>query len=232
MLADQGEGRTVFVVEDDLKIAAVLQDYAEAAGYDVLLFQDGRGVISAVREAPPSAILLDLMLPGIDGTTVCREIRTFSDVPIIMLTARVDELDRIAGLDLGADDYICKPFSAKEVMSRLRAHIRRAEGNITQLQRDNRLFVADTASQRISWRGQWLPLSPAEYTIASAMMNQPGRVYTRDQLLDKLGDRSDESSDRAIDSHIKNIRKKMVALDPHAKCFVAVYGVGYRFELP
>ncbi len=222
--------RTVFVVEDDAKIAGVLRDYLKSKGHEPRLFSDGLGVIAAVRDDPPAAIILDLNLPGRDGTSICRELREFSAVPVLMLTARAEETDKLAGLEGGADDYVSKPFSASEVMARVDAIIRRAEGRVTTDQAASRPYAVDELKQRVAWRGHWLPLSPAEYLIASAMMKQPGRVFNRDQLLDRLGERSDLSSDRAIDSHIKNIRKKLNAVDAAANCFVSVYGVGYRFD--
>lgn len=222
--------RRVFVVEDDGKIAAVLRDYLSAEGHDPVLFDNGTPVLRAVQDDPPAAILLDLNLPGIGGIAICKSLRAFSTVPILMLTARVDEVDRLDGLDHGADDYICKPFSPREVMARVNAMIRRAEGRVTAEQASTQPFTIDPIKQRVAWQGHWLPLSPAEYLLASAMMGQPGRVFTRDQLLDKLGERSDTSSDRAIDSHLKNIRKKVATADPKAKCFASVYGTGYRFD--
>ena len=222
--------RIVFVVEDDAKIAAVLQDYLIASGHEARLFRDGARVVDAVRDDPPAAIVLDLMLPGMNGLQICSRLREFSPVPILMLTARIDEADRLAGLGTGADDYVCKPFSASEVMARINALIRRAEGRVTVDQANTKAFAVDPLSQRVAWHGEWLTLSPAEYRIAAAMMKQPGRVFTREQLLDRLGERSGESSDRAIDSHIKNIRKKIAAIDADAACFVSVYGVGYRFD--
>ena len=222
--------RTVFVVEDDAKIAGVLRDYLKSKGHEPRLFPDGLGAAAAVREDPPSVIILDLNLPGKDGMSICRELREFSPVPVLMLTARIEEKDRLSGLEDGADDYVCKPFSASEVMARVDAIIRRAEGRVTIDQAASRPYAVDELKQRVAWRGEWLPLSPAGYLIASAMMKQPGRVFNRDQLLDRLGERSDLSSDRAIDSHIKNIRRKIGTVDATARCLASVYGVGYRFD--
>ena len=227
-----GGQRRIFVVEDDAKIAAVLKDYLCDAGYVPELFASGAGLEKAVRADPPAAIILDLNLPGMDGLTICRRLRSFASVPVVMLTARVDEIDRLAGLDGGADDYVCKPFSAKEVLSRLGALIRRSEGRVTDDPATSRTHHIDTDAMRIAWRGEWMPLSPAEYMIASTMMRQPGRVFSRDQLLDRLGARSDDTTERAIDSHIKNIRRKFAEVDSNAKCFVSVYGSGYRFDAP
>jgi two-component system response regulator BaeR len=221
--------RIVFVVEDDSKIAALLADYLCSHGHVARIFSDGRGVVPAVRAAPPVAMILDLGLPGMDGIAICAAVRDFSAVPILMLTARVDEADRLRGIDGGADDYICKPFAVREVMARVNALIRRAEGRVT---RDPAAvpWLIDDAGQRVAWRGTWLDLSPSEFRILATMMRSPGRVFTRDQLLDRLGNRALDSSDRAIDSHIKNIRRKTGKADASAPCLSSVYGMGYRFE--
>lgn len=222
------ELRTVFVVEDDRKIAGVLVDYLHSAGYRTRLFPDGREVVAAARQDHPSAVVLDLTLPVGDGMSICAALRDFSTVPILMLTARVELKDRVGGLAVGADDYVSKPFSAAEVVARIGALIRRAEGRLT---RDPASvpYLIDADRQRIAWRGTWLELSTFEFRILAAMMKQPGRVFTRDQLLDELGGAAQESGDRAIDTHIKNIRRKTAAVDPGATCIAAVYGSGYRF---
>jgi two-component system response regulator BaeR len=220
----------IFVVEDDAKIAAVLHDYLHADGYRPEVFPDGRQLVTAVRDDPPDAIILDLMLPGTDGLQLCYQLRAFSAVPILMLTARVDEADRLRGLDGGADDYVCKPFSAREVIARIAALIRRVEGRVVNEQAPEHGYAVDTLGQRVAWAGHWLGLSPSEHAILGPMMKQPGRVFTRDQLLEKLRDGALDTSDRAIDSHIKNIRKKIWVVDPDARCIVSVYGVGYRFD--
>lgn len=223
------QARTVFVVEDDGKIAGVLVDYLRSAGYLTRLFVDGRAVVAAARKDPPSAVVLDLTLPGADGLSICAALREFSAVPILMLTARVELGNKLTGLAVGADDYVTKPFSAAEVVARVGALIRRAEGRLT---RDPAtvLFMIDEDRQRIAWRGKWLDLSTFEYRILVAMMKQPGRVFTRDQLLDETGGAAQESGDRAVDTHIKNIRRKIAAVDPDAFCVASVYGSGYRFE--
>jgi two-component system response regulator BaeR len=223
------DGRTVFVVEDDSKIAGVLVDYLRSAGYLTRLFVDGRAVVAAARKDPPSAVVLDLTLPGSDGMSICAALREFSTVPILMLTARVELTNKVAGLAVGADDYVTKPFSAAEVVARIGALIRRAEGRLT---RDpaSVLFMIDEDRQRIAWHGKWLDLSTFEFRILAAMMKHPGRIFTRDQLLDETGGSAQESGDRAVDTHIKNIRRKIAAVDPDADCITSVYGSGYRFE--
>jgi len=221
--------RTVFVVEDDRKIAGVLVDYLRNAGYETRLFPDGRLVVSAARENPPAAVVLDLTLPVGDGMSICAALREFSAVPILMLTARVELNDKVTGLAVGADDYVAKPFSAAEVVARVGALIRRAEGRLT---RDPASvpFMIDVDRQRIAWQGKWLELSTFEFRILAALMKHPGRVFSRDQLLDEAGGAAQESGDRAVDTHIKNIRRKIAAVDPAADCVTSVYGSGYRFE--
>lgn len=223
------EVRTVFVVEDDSKIAGVLVDYLRSAGYLTRLFVDGRAVVAAARKDPPSAVVLDLTLPGADGVSICAALREFSTVPILMLTARVELNNKLTGLAAGADDYVTKPFSAAEVVARVGALIRRAEGRLTRDPASVQ-FMIDEDRQRIAWRGKWLDLSTFEFRILVAMMKQPGRVFTRDQLLDETGGAAQESGDRAVDTHIKNIRRKIAAVDPDAICVASVYGSGYRFD--
>jgi two-component system response regulator BaeR len=222
--------RTVVIVEDDPKIRAVLADYIAAAGHEPLPFGDGGAALKVIKEAPPAAIILDLMLPGIDGMAVCGRVRQRCASPILMLTAKVEEADRVNGLDAGADDYVCKPFSAREVVARINALIRRAEGRVTSVSATQTGYAVDDFGQRAAWRGHWLSLSPTEFQILASLMRQPGRVFTREQLLDRSSDHFRDVSDRAIDSHIKNIRRKIAAIDPSSLCVASVYGVGYRFD--
>lgn len=226
----EASGAHVLVVEDDSKIAGVLRDYLVAAGHKVELFADGSLALAAIECAPPDLLILDVMLPGRDGVSVARAVRAFSPVPILMLTAKVAEEARIQGLEAGADDYVCKPFGPREVVARVAALLRRSEGMLVSAPPQEQLVTVDRAGRRIAWRGEWLPLSPAEFTVLEAFVRNPGRVFDRDQLLDRLGERSHESSDRAIDSHVKNIRKKIAAVETDAKPIKSVYGVGYRFE--
>jgi two-component system response regulator BaeR len=169
------------------------------------------------------------MLPGLDGVGVCQAVRRFSDVPILMLTARIDEVDRLLGLDTGADDYVCKPFAPREVIARIRALLRRAQG---QVKTSSKPWVIDEASFRISWLGQWLPLTRIEFMMFRLLLSRPGRVYSRDQLLTSGHDSQRDISDRAIDTHIKNLRKKVQTVDPNCDCIASVYGLGYRFDMP
>ncbi|MEP3049872.1 MAG: response regulator [Erythrobacter sp.] len=222
--------RTVIVVEDDPKIAALVTDFLAAEGFAVTSFGDGRSIVGAVKLQEPALVILDIMLPAGDGHSLARSIREFSKVPIMMLSARREEEDKLHALDGGADDYVTKPFSGKELAARAKALIRRAEGLILDPQSEP--YHVDQEAQQILWQGQLLNLSQSEFRILAAMIARPGKVFSRDALLDTLGDRSEESTDRAIDSHIKNLRKKISAADGAAKPIDAVYGSGYRFHPP
>lgn len=220
----QSGNRKVLVVEDDRKTAAILCDYLETGGFDAVHVGGGPGAIETAKATQLAAILLDISLPGIDGIEVCRAVRAFSAVPIIMITARVDDSSLLHSLEIGADDYICKPFSPKEVMARLAALIRRAEG----------LFAAatwqiDDEGMRIAYRGDWLTLTPIEFRLLRCLVQQPGRVFSREQMLHQAYDDFRDVSDRAIDSHIKNIRKKVRAVANESGAIESVYGFGYRY---
>lgn len=220
--------RTVLVAEDDPKTAQLLADYLVQAGYIAQICSDGLAAIASARSTPPSAMLLDLNLSGCDGTEVCRQVRTFSAMPIIMVTARVDEVERLIGLEIGADDYICKPFSPREVMARLAATLRRADGLL--LGGSTVVWRIDDEGQAIAHRDQWLPLTPVEFRLLRTFLKQPGRVFAREQLLDKAHEDFRDVSDRAIDSHVKNIRKKMASAGADPELLASIYGVGYRFS--
>lgn len=223
------EPRHVLVVEDDVKIAQLLLDYLRSAGFTASAIADGQLALAEIEGAQPSVVILDLMLPGLDGISVCRAVRQFSDVPILMLTARVDEVDRLLGLDSGADDYVCKPFSPREIVARVRAMVRRSDGRVSA---SPQAWVVDAPGLRISWRGQWLPLTPLEFRMLRLLLSRPGRVFGRAQLLDSAHTDLRDVSDRAIDSHVKNLRRKIEAAEPGSNCIASVYGVGYRFDAP
>jgi len=218
----------VLVVEDDAKIAQLLLDYLRNDGYAARAVHDGHAALREIEREPPAVVLLDLMLPGLDGIGVCRAVRRFSDVPILMLTARVDEVDRLLGLDTGADDYVCKPFSPREVMARVRALVRRSQGRNAAASP----WQIDEDGLRICWRGRWLTLTPVEYRLLRTLILHPGRVYARSQLLDIARGDAVDVSDRTIDSHIKNLRRKIQAVDPGVDAITSVYGVGYRLDAP
>ena len=219
----------VLVVEDDRKISDLLLNYLRVDGYEATAVYDGREAVQQISQRAPDAVILDWMLPGLDGIGVCKAVRAFSDVPILMLTARVDELDRLLGLDTGADDYVCKPFGPREVVARVRALLRRASGRVIAVPQP---WLVEEASFRISWLGQWLPLTRIEFMVFRTLLARPGRVFSRAQLLSSVHDSQRDISDRAIDTHVKNLRKKVQAIDPGSDCIASVYGLGYRFDLP
>lgn len=218
----------VLIVEDEPKLAALLRDYLDAAGYRTTVLDEGGDAVAWIRTYHPAAVLLDLMLPGKDGLTICREVRGFSGVPILMITARVEEIDRLLGLELGADDYICKPFSPREVVARVKAVLRRAQASDDPDRTPAPLRLDD---ERLEARlhGVALPLTPVEYRLLGALHARPGRVLSRTRLIDAAYLDHRVVSDRTVDSHIKNLRRKIVdagGRDP----IVSVYGVGYKLD--
>lgn len=219
----------VVVVEDDTKIAQLLVDYLVLENYQAIVFHNGQQAFEYLQNNTVQMLILDWMLPGMDGLSLCQAIRSKSDIPIMMLTAKIEEIDRLTGLDSGADDYVCKPFSPKEVMARIRAMLRRY---MSQHQEKTEAWKIISDSKEIYWGQHLLPLTRHEFEMLSLLLNRPGRVFSRAQLLDKINIESKEVSDRAIDSHIKNIRKKIQAIDPQCDCISSVYGVGYRFDRP
>ena len=225
--------RTVLVVEDEPRIASLVREYLENAGFAVLIASDGRAGLALARARRPDAIVLDLGLPTVDGLDVVRDLRRDSTVPIVVLTARGDESDRVAGLELGADDYVVKPFSPKEVVARVRAVLRRSEAAARPA---DHLVVGeleiDAARHRVVVAGRTVPLTPTEFGILATLAREPGRVFTRGQLLDAVHGFSLETYERAIDGHVKNLRRK-IEPDPTAPRYVlTVHGVGYTLAEP
>jgi len=223
-----GEER-ILIVEDEVKIAAVLKDYLEKSGYRASLLERGDAVISFVKEKPVDLILLDVMLPGLDGMEVCKGIRKFSSVPIIMVTARVEEIDRLIGLEIGADDYICKPFSPREVVARVKAVLRR----IHPAQEEKVISAGgvsiNISSHQVTVQDNPLKVTPSEFRLLKVMMTHPSRVFSRTELVGLVQGYEFEGYDRTIDSHIKNLRKKITAVNPGIEVIQSVYGEGYRF---
>ncbi|OPY11428.1 MAG: Transcriptional regulatory protein BaeR [Syntrophus sp. PtaB.Bin001] len=217
----------ILVVEDEPKLAALLADYLKASNYEVSILDEGSGVADWVRENKPDLILLDIMLPGRDGMEVCKDIRIFSRVPIIMVTARVEEIDRLLGLELGADDYICKPFSPREVVARVKAVLRRAQDGRT-IRADS--LVMDEHTYRATLHGRDLGLTAVEFKLLRLLAAHPGRVFNRRQIMEKIYRDDRFVSDRTIDSHIKKLRRKIETIEPSALLIHSVYSVGYKFE--
>jgi len=227
----------ICVIEDEDVIAGAVAARLRAEGFDVEVAADGPAGVALCDRTRPDLVVLDLMLPGLDGLEVCRGVRAhgpIADLPVIIVSARVDELDRLLGLELGADDYVCKPFSPREVVARVRALLRRSEGRLASapqaMQELAGGFAIDEQGQRIAWQGQVLPLTPVEYRLLRLLLGQPGRVFERARLLDQIHEEFRDVSDRVVDSHVKNIRRKLAKLAPPQDCIAAVYGVGYRFE--
>lgn len=224
-----GMEKTVLIVEDARELAQLLSDYLHQAGFTCHQLYSGEGVVEWVRSNSPDLILLDLMLPGRDGLEICRELRGFSMVPVIMLTARIEEQDRLRGLELGADDYVCKPFSPREVVARVKAVLRRSSPNPTQetLQRGGVELDADKLQARVN--GQLLNLTVVEYHLLELLAGQPGRVFSRGQLIEKIYPDQRVVSDRTIDSHIKKLRKKISEVHD-GELIHSVYSAGYKFN--
>jgi two-component system alkaline phosphatase synthesis response regulator PhoP len=222
--------QTILVVDDEARIVKLVRDYLVRAGFDVLSAGDGETALRLVRLEQPDLIVLDLMLPGVDGLDVCRRLRQESGVPIIMLTARVEEADRIVGLELGADDYVTKPFSPGELVARVRATLRRASGQVgpaTVLRAG--AVELDTAALAATVGGQPVDLTPSEFQLLATLVRQPGRIFSREQLLEAMHGAAFDGYDRSVDSHVKNLRRK-IEPDPRQPRYIqTVYGVGYRF---
>jgi two-component system response regulator BaeR len=220
----------ILIVEDEIKIVKILQGYLVNGGYRVSCLDNGDAVISFVKLNPPCLILLDIMIPGKDGMEVCRELRKFSDVPIIMITARGEEIDRLLGLELGADDYICKPFSPREVVARVKAVLRRnhapradtklVAGEISLIPEMHQAFVG----------GKDIKLTPCEYNLLKTLLSHPNRIFSRNELINTVQGYDFEGYDRTIDSHVKNLRKKIAEHIPGKEVITTIHGVGYKLN--
>ncbi len=218
--------KPVLIVEDEPKIAELLRDYCVESGFEVLVINDGAEALHWLKHNTARLILLDLMLPGVDGLTICRELRKDSDVPIIMITARVEEIDRLLGLEIGADDYICKPFSPREVVARVKSVLRRSEADpkiATELELDD-------ASFRVCYQQEQIELTMVEFKLLKTLTGQPGRIFSRDLLMSQIYPDNRIVSDRTIDSHIKKLRKKLESIGLQEAAVYSVYGAGYKYE--
>lgn len=225
----------VLIVEDELKIARLMVDYLQAEGFATTVLAEGTHAVSEVQALNPSFVILDVMLPGKDGLTVCKEIRQFSEVPIMMVTAKVDEIDRLLGLELGADDYLCKPFSPREVVARVRSILRRVQQPAV-VEADSphclryRHLQLDSERFQCHVEGVAIDLTPVEFRLLQAMASQPGRVFARDKLMDVAYTDTRIVSDRTVDSHIRNLRKKINEGHQAEDLIHSVYGMGYKVE--
>jgi two-component system, OmpR family, response regulator BaeR len=217
----------ILVVEDEEKLAGLLRDYLVQEGFEVAVLHQGDQVEPWVRTHDTDLVLLDLMLPGKNGLEVCKALRATTNVSIIMVTARVDEIDRLLGLELGADDYICKPFSPREVVARVKAVLRRAKRGEGVPESG---LVLDEAGYRATLAGKDLGLTAVEFELLNVLVSHPGRIYSREQLMDAMYRDQRVVSDRTVDSHVKKIRKKMAAVLPDREIVHSVYGVGYKYE--
>ena len=222
--------KTILVVDDEPKIATLARDYLEHAGFAVLTAGDGPAALATIRQRRPDLVVLDLGLPGLDGLDVTRELRRDSTIPIVMLTARDDELDKLLGLELGADDYLTKPFSPRELVARVRAVLRRADRppEVAETIHAGDV-VLDLPRMRVEVAGTAVELTPTEFQLLATLASRPGRIFTRAQLLDALHGVAFETYERAIDSHVKNLRRKLEPDPRRPRYVLTVYGVGYRF---
>ncbi len=225
----------ILIVEDEERLARLVADYLTSSGYDTQILTDGTLVIDWVRANTPTLILLDLMLPGRDGLDLCRDLRSFSQIPIIMTTARVEEIDRLLGLELGADDYVCKPYSPRELVARVKAVLRRTQspapgtpGGDSQDQAS--ALKLDESTLRVHWRGRTVELTAVEFSLLATLHAASGRIFSRERLMERIYRDHRIVSDRTIDSHVKKLRRKLNELAPEQELIHSVYGVGYRYE--
>lgn len=219
----------ILIIEDERKIATLLRDYLQQSDFQVTLMASGESAVEEIRRQPPDLVILDLMLPGKDGLTICREVRAFSDLPILILTAKVDEVDRLVGLEIGADDYICKPFSPREVVARVKAVLRRTRPVVESQKIESGVLTLDPDTRQVSVYGEPLHLTPNEFDLLKVLMSHPERVFERGDLIALVQGYDFEGYDRTIDSHIKNIRKKIAVHLPDHQVIKTVYGVGYAY---
>ncbi|MDH3593513.1 MAG: response regulator transcription factor [Rhodospirillales bacterium] len=230
-MQDPRSANPILVVEDDRNIAALVETYLARAGFEPIVAHDGPAGLELLRRHKPGFVVLDLMLPGVDGWDLCREIRKQSDVPILILTAREEELDRILGFSLGADDYVVKPFSPRELVERVKAILRRSRPAAPDA--DARLqhgpLVLEPDKHKVTLDGRSIPLTPSEYTLLHTLMSAPGRVFSRDTLLGHLHRHGEAVVDRVIDVHIGKLRQKIEADPSEPRLILTVRGVGYRF---
>ena len=221
----------ILIVEDEPKLASLMSDYLKQASFSTHIIGDGAEVTNWVKTHSPDLILLDLMLPNKDGMTICKEIRAFSNTPVIMATAKVEEIDRLLGLEIGADDYVCKPFSYREVVARVKALLRRASIS-KETTTSNTNWDIDEQKYQAKLNGQLLDLTAVEFKLLSTLAKEPSRIFQREQLMQNIYQEYRVVSDRTIDSHIKKLRAKIKHVAGDQEIIHSVYGVGYKFEMP
>jgi two-component system response regulator BaeR len=220
----------ILIVEDEAKLAKLQADYLHAAGFKTYCLEHGAEVLPWIKVNHTDLILLDLMLPGCDGLDICRELRDYCAVPIIIVTARIEEIDRLLGLELGADDYICKPFSPREMVARVKTVLRRLQAQPADAQVFGTKIRLDPDSFRVLIEGRELELTAVEFKLLQVMFQQPGRIFSRSKLMDLIYQDQRIVSDRTIDSHVKKLRKKLADLAPEQELIQSVYGAGYRYD--
>jgi two-component system response regulator BaeR len=222
--------QTILIVEDEEKLAVILDKYLSAAGYQCHIIVDGAEVMDAFQNVNPCLVLLDLMLPNVDGITLCKQMRQSSQVPIVMTTAKVEEIDRLIGLEVGADDYVCKPYSPREVVARVKAIMRRVNFLAQQEHESSHGLDVDEQTFMASFNSQSIALTHVEFLLLKAMYTHPGRIFSRDKLMDHIYSDDRIVSDRTVDSHIKKLRKKLQSIAPETSFIHSIYGAGYKFE--
>ena len=237
VMSEQKQGWHILIVEDEPSLAIIIQDYLAQAGMSSDILHQGGQAVETILQTKPDLVILDVMLPGKDGLSICREVRAKSDVPIILETARVEEIDRLLGLELGADDYVCKPFSPRELVARVKAILRRQEklmrlsqqSTPSPEQTDGDLQL-DEERWAVTYQKRDIPLTRREFQLLAALFKRPGRVFSRSQLVELAFPDDADVFDRVIDTHVKNIRTKLRKIAPEAEIIRSVYGVGYAYE--
>lgn len=223
--------KTILIVEDEVELSEILSEYLISAGFSTQIMNTGKGIIDYLKENTPALILLDLMLPEVDGLTLCREIRAFSDVPIIMQTAKVEEVDRLIGLEIGADDYLCKPYSPREMVARVKVILRRINQPQQQLESDKADgLTINESTLTVVYQGQTIELTKVEFHLFSLMFNQAGVIFSRQRMMEGMYDDYRIVSERTVDSHIKKLRKKIEKITNGEKLIHSIYGSGYKYE--
>jgi len=222
--------KKVLIIEDETQIASILKDYFQQSGFEVHILDSGAKAVETIKRLVPDALVLDLMLPDTDGLEICRQVRKFSNVPILMATAKVEEVDRLIGLELGADDYICKPYSPREVVARVKAVLRRLAPEAMEDVLTAGPIVIQPSKYQVTVNGNDLSLTRSEFELLYIMAKQPGRVFSRTDLIANVHGYEFEGYERTIDSHVKNLRKKIAAVLNNKDVIQTVYGVGYKFE--